>query len=62
MITATPLKINIPEVKGPNPKECDHAIPYMVNNGVLDIYVCEKFHGNCYFVPNGGKQFKKICE
>ena len=45
-----------------NPKECEHAAPYMVDNGVLDIYVCQRFNGNCYFEPNGGKQFMKMCE
>jgi hypothetical protein len=45
-----------------NPRECEHATPYMVDNGVLDIYICQKFGANCYFEPNGGKQFKKICE
>jgi hypothetical protein len=45
-----------------NPKECEHAKPYMVDNGVLDIYSCKRFSGNCYFEPNGGKPFKKMCE
>jgi hypothetical protein len=37
-----------------NPKKCDNARPYMVDNGILDMYIC--------FEPNGGKQFKKRCE
>jgi hypothetical protein len=45
-----------------DPRECDYATPYMVNNGVLDMYICQRFGGNCYFEPNGGPQFKKICE
>jgi hypothetical protein len=45
-----------------NPKECEHALPYMVDNGVLDIYRCKRFRGNCYFEPKGGKPFKKICD
>jgi hypothetical protein len=45
-----------------DPKKCEHARPYMTDNGVLDIYLCKRFHGNCYFEPNGGKQFKKMCE
>lgn len=45
-----------------NPKECEHATPYMVDNGVLDVYLCKQFPGTCYFEPNGGKQFKKICK
>jgi hypothetical protein len=45
-----------------NPKECENAKPYMVDNGVLDIYHCKRYRGTCYFEPNGGKQFKKICE
>ncbi len=50
------------DLKGFNPRKCEHARPYMVDNGVLDIYLCKKFRGNCYFEPNGGPQFKKICE
>jgi len=50
------------ENKPLNPRECTHAKPYMVNNGILDIYFCDQFRGSCYFEPNGGKQFKKICE
>jgi hypothetical protein len=45
-----------------NPKECEHALPYMVDNGVLDVYRCKRFRANCYFEPNGGKPFKKICD
>jgi hypothetical protein len=45
-----------------NPKKCDNARPYMVDNGILDMYICQKFGVNCYFEPNGGKQFKKRCE
>lgn len=52
----------IEKQKQVDPDACEHAIPYMTNNGVLDIYTCKKFHGTCYFEPNGGPQFKKICE
>jgi hypothetical protein len=52
----------IEEQKRFNPDACEPATPYMTNNGVLHIYTCKKFHGNCYFEPNGGPQFKKICE
>jgi hypothetical protein len=45
-----------------NPKKCEHARPYMTDNGVLDIYLCKRFQGNCYYEPNGGKPFKKMCE
>ncbi len=45
-----------------NPRDCSHATPYMVDNGILDIYLCDQFRGSCYFEPNGGKQFNKICE
>jgi hypothetical protein len=45
-----------------DPRKCEHATPYMVDNGVLDVYQCKRFRGTCYFEPNGGKQFKKICE
>jgi hypothetical protein len=50
------------EPTNPNPKECENASPYMVDNGVLDIYRCKKLGGNCYFEPNGGKPFKKKCD
>jgi hypothetical protein len=50
------------ELRYLNPIKCQHATPYMTENGVLDIYVCGKFQGNCYFEPNGGRQFKKMCE
>jgi hypothetical protein len=50
------------KIKRQNPRECEHAKPYMVDNGVLDVYLCKRFRGNCYFEPNGGRQFKKICE
>jgi hypothetical protein len=49
-------------LKKRNPSECKNAAPYMVDNGVLDMYICKKFNGNCYFEPNGGKQFVKMCE
>lgn len=50
------------EIKTLDPKECAHASPYMVDNGILDLYHCERFSVNCYHEPNGGKQFKKVCE
>ena len=50
------------EKKTLNPRDCNHATPYMVDNGILDIYLCDRFRGSCYFEPNGGIPFKKICE
>ncbi len=58
----TPPNPPIKKTNGLNPKGCEYAKPYMVDNGVLDIYACTKYGGNCYYEPNGGTPFKKICE
>lgn len=50
------------ELRTLNPKECKHAEPYMTDNGILDIFDCKKHGCNCYFEPNGGVAFEKICE
>ena len=44
-----------------NPRYCKFAKPYMVDNGVLDVYSCQRFSGTCYFEPNGGRPIKKMC-
>ena len=44
------------------PSNCGHSEPYMIDNGILDVYTCTRFKGNCYVLPNGGRQFIKMCE
>jgi hypothetical protein len=56
------MEKTIEKLKHFDPCGCENASPYMINNGVLDIYTCKKYRGNCYFEPNGGPHFKKICD
>lgn len=57
-----PLTTSQKELRRRDPKECVYATPYLVNNGVVDCYYCEKFAVKCYFNPKERKSFIKVCE